>query len=120
MVPQDLDNDGSDMDDHRTTCNEFDQKYRKHFVRFHGWLLVTLNSMYKKKLNMQMYWHTANAAFHGLSRTGIQAQAAMGFMMKLSSFDEMRRQELAAAEERIRCSASATWNENVHFCFVFH
>jgi hypothetical protein len=54
------------------------------------------------KSRAQLFYHTWNAVFHGLSRLGLHVQASMGLMQKLSNFDSQRKIEVEKTANKIR------------------
>ena len=50
----------------------------------------------------QLFYHTENAAFHGLSRAGIHNLAALGMMMKLGTYDDMTKEAMEQDAQTIR------------------
>ena len=50
----------------------------------------------------QLYYHTLNAKFHGLSRSGIEIQSKIGLMMSLSTFDDTRVRAKKVIDQNLR------------------
>ena len=75
-------------------------------VRFHGWLLVQINSVGNKG-KRQMFYVTFIAKYFGLSREGMDLLAAYGYGVTLDMFDNLRKmyQQRAVALSRY----------NIHF-----
>ena len=92
---------GDDGPDRVMTTEEFYNAFEPTTRSFYGFLLTSCARL-NQRCRRQLYWHTANAVFHGLSRSGVKVQASLGLMMKLSSFDDMRKQHISKVGETIR------------------
>jgi hypothetical protein len=95
------------------TIEEFHRAFEPTCRSFYGFVLTSCARL-KQACRRQLYWHTANAVFHGLSRSGVRMQASLGLMMKMTTFDEMRKEQIAQVNETIRYMLSA--HSDVFIC----
>lgn len=65
--------------------------FDKVIPKFYGFILLALANI-SRKCKPQLFYHTASARFHGLSRHGTDMMARLGFMQKLSLFDKMTKE----------------------------
>ena len=65
--------------------------FDKVIPKFYGFILLALANI-SRKCKPQLFYHTASARFHGLSRRGTDMMARLGFMQKLSLFDKMTKE----------------------------
>ena len=75
--------------------------FRKDTAPFHGFLISTMAQLSAQGRH-QLFYHTENAAFHGLSRAGIHNLAALGMMMKLGTYDVMTKEAMEQDAQTIR------------------
>ena len=68
---------------------------------FLGFCLTTCARVVAKSRS-QLFFHTWNAVFHGLSRLGLHVQSVMGFMQKKSTFDTQRQREVDRTDAKLR------------------
>ena len=81
-----------------TESAEIIEAEKQHFL---GFCMVQCARVASKS-RTQLFFHTWNAVFHGLSRLGVHVLAQMGLMMKTSNFDTHRRQELDRTDQKLR------------------
>ena len=87
--------------DDEITMEQFNTLFEEEKYYFHGHCLSVCSRM-NKQCQKQMYYHTLNANFHGLSRSGIQRLGRFGLTMKLSTFDDTRKREAIKTDEKLR------------------
>ena len=86
---------------HGIDIDEFNDAMFEELQGFQGFLIPSLARI-STGCRKQLFYHTRNAAFHGLSRAGIKNMAALGLMMKLSTYDLMCEEENTKNREKIR------------------
>ena len=69
------------------TSFENDSIVGKIEVKFYGYLLVALRTM-TQSCNQHMFYLTHVAKYHGMSRLGVGIQAALGWALPLSTYDD--------------------------------
>jgi len=72
--------------------------------KYHGWLLFALSNI-SRECKQQLFFTTAAARYHGLSRSGIHQQAQLGFMMKQTQYDDQSEVALKKAHEKVRSNS---------------
>ena len=88
-------------DDYEVTMDQFNANFQAEKFFFHGHCM-TICSRINFQCQKQMYYHTMNAVFHGLSRSGIQRLSQFGYAMKLSTYDDTRKREAIKTNEQLR------------------
>jgi hypothetical protein len=90
-----------DLSNEEVSIEEFQRKMFMELRAFHGYLLMTLAQL-STKCRKQLFFHTRNATFHGMTRAGLKNLAPFGFMLKLTSFDTKRELENEKNDIRLR------------------
>ena len=91
---EDNQHDGSGMpqpSDDEISSDNLTKLFDKVIPKFYGFILLALANI-SRKCKAQLFYHTASARFHGLSRHGTDMMARLGFMQKLSLFDKMTKE----------------------------
>ena len=86
---------------HGIDIDEFNDAMFEELQGFQGFLIPSLARI-STGCRKQLFYQTRNAAFHRLSRAGIKNMAALGLMMKLSTYDLMCEEENTKNREKIR------------------
>lgn len=90
------------------TLAEFEESFSEETNYFLGHA-IGVCSRVNQKCQGQLYYHTLNAKFHGLSRSGITNLSHLGYLMALSTYDDTRRR----AKEAI---GQTLWWDAPHTC----
>ena len=91
----------SGNDEDAMTMEDFNSTFAQEKIYFHGHVMAVCSRV-NRLCQHQLYYHTLNAVFHGLSRSGREIQARFGHMMKLSTFDDTRRAEKKNVDAAVR------------------
>ena len=102
-----------DISNEDMTVAQFNEVFKQERLLFHGHAISVCSRM-NSNCQKQMYYNTLNAVFHGLSRSGMEVQSQLGYMMKLSTFDDTRNREKIANDTKLRCHMF----DFVRFCCV--
>ena len=94
---------GSGNEEDAMTMEDFNSTFAQEKIYFHGHVMAVCSRV-NRLCQHQLYYHTLNAVFHGLSRSGREIQARFGHMMKLSTFDDTRRAEKKNVDAAIKCT----------------
>ena len=106
------------LEEMRTLRNRFfedtdaEVALRSGFLRVHGpafrmWLLQSSHSCHAAK--RQLMWHTFQAKYHGLSRSGIHALSTFNLLCPLTSLDRHWKKLISRYQATTRCKSRATY-----------
>ena len=88
-------------DDHKMDAPTWERILKKERGPFMGFVLMATANIGNNG-KTQLFYHTFNAKFHGLSRPGVDMLARYGYAMKNSLFDETEVKVYTAAVAKNR------------------